>query len=294
MSVFRLARYSVDIGTLATIEVGEHRADSPTLIYLHGWQDNSATFVSVMENVAEISPFTEQIAVDFPGHGYSSHRPVGDFYAFHDYLDDLHQLLTKLARKKVIFVGHSLGGFVASCYSAAFPERVVGCLQIEGFGPLSEDDSQSVSRMRNGILSRARIRNKMESASQRGYKNLEDAVSHKAQALGLSSELVKGIVERGVEQRGERYFWRHDVKLHALSVYRMSERHARNVTQYLNCPYIVMLGSQSRTYLPVDSTTQELHIPNSEFVTVDGGHHCHLEHPDVCAKLINKLIIRSH
>lgn len=75
-----------------------------------------------------------------------------------------------------MLVGHSLGALIASCYSAAFPEQVSGLVQIEGFGPLSEPATHSVTRLRQGIRSRHALRN----AKPRGYASFEHALRHRA------------------------------------------------------------------------------------------------------------------
>ena len=50
-------------------------AGTPTLA-LHGWLDNANTF----DRLAPTLPELDLIAMDFAGHGFSSHRPDGVHY----------------------------------------------------------------------------------------------------------------------------------------------------------------------------------------------------------------------
>ncbi len=115
--------YSLASGTLATQQIGNSKTTATTVVFIHGWLDNSASFTQVMPQIAKLSPDTHLVAIDLFGHGFSSHKP-GSYYPFHDYIDDLHQLVTKLSPNRLVLVGHSLGALIASCYSAAFPEKV--------------------------------------------------------------------------------------------------------------------------------------------------------------------------
>lgn len=52
------------------------------LIALHGWQDNAGTF----DGIGSLLPSDiSMLAIDFPGHGRSSHYPKGQsYYLFWD------------------------------------------------------------------------------------------------------------------------------------------------------------------------------------------------------------------
>ncbi len=138
--------YLLEQGQLAAIEVGNAKMAEVSVIFIHGWLDNAASFLSLMPALHALAPKLHLCAVDLPGHGFSSHK--AGYSAFHDYIDDLDQLLLNLSPNKPVLVGHSLGALIASCYSAAFPEQVSGLVQIEGFGPLSEPATHSVTRLR--------------------------------------------------------------------------------------------------------------------------------------------------
>lgn len=271
--------YSLASGTLATQQIGNPQTTVTTVVFIHGWLDNSASFTQVMQQVSKLSPDTHLVAIDLFGHGFSSHKS-GSYYPFHDYIDDLHQLVTKLSPNRLVLVGHSLGALIASCYSAAFPENVSGLIQIEGHGPLSEAPHETVSRLRDGVLSRLRQRRK----PSRPLASLEDAIKLRAHANQINAELIAPIVERGIVEFENSWQWRCDPNLKCDSLYRMSQAHAEAIMAAIECPQLIILGNDGFRHLQ-HNRYKSAHSPlNIE--TIPGGHHCHLESPELVSELI--------
>ncbi|CDT00385.1 alpha/beta fold hydrolase [Vibrio coralliirubri] len=271
--------YSLASGTLATQQIGNPQTTATTVVFIHGWLDNSSSFNQVMQQVAKLAPNAHLVAIDLFGHGFSSHKS-GSYYPFHDYIDDLHQLVTKLSPNRLVLVGHSLGALIASCYSAAFPEKVSGLIQIEGHGPLSEAPHETVSRLRDGVLSRLRQRRK----PSRPLASLEDAIKLRAHANQINAELIAPIVERGIVEFENSWQWRCDPNLKCDSLYRMSQAHAEAIMAAIECPQLIILGNDGFRHLQHNrykSVHSPLHIE-----TVPGGHHCHLESPELVSELI--------
>ena len=271
--------YSLASGTLATQQIGNPQTTATTVVFIHGWLDNSSSFNQVIQQVAKFAPNAHLVAIDLFGHGFSSHKS-GSYYPFHDYIDDLHQLVTKLSPNRLVLVGHSLGALIASCYSAAFPEKVSGLIQIEGHGPLSEAPQETVSRLRDGVLSRLRQRRK----PSRPLASLEDAIKLRAHANQINAELIAPIVERGIVEFENSWQWRCDPNLKCDSLYRMSQAHAEAIMAAIECPQLIILGNDGFRHLQ-HNRYKSVHSPlNIE--TVPGGHHCHLESPELVSELI--------
>ena len=271
--------YSLASGTLATQQIGNPKTTATTVVFIHGWLDNSASFSSVISNLQVLSPNSHLVAIDLFGHGFSSHKS-GSYYPFHDYIDDLHQLVTKLSPNRLVLVGHSLGALIASCYSAAFPEKVSGLIQIEGHGPLSEAPHETVSRLRDGVLSRLRQRRK----PSRPLASLEDAIKLRAHANQINAELIAPIVERGIVEFENSWQWRCDPNLKCDSLYRMSQAHAEAIMAAIECPQLIILGNDGFRHLQHNRYKSAHNSLNVE--TIPGGHHCHLESPELVSELI--------
>ncbi|MGF1694807.1 alpha/beta hydrolase [Vibrio lamellibrachiae] len=272
-------RISIASGDIATLELGNADTAHTTMVFLHGWLDNAASFHSILPKLSQLDENLHLCAIDLPGHGLSSYKGTDSFYPFHDYIDDLHQILSTLSPNRLILVGHSLGALIASCYSAAFPEQVAGLVQIEGFGPLAESTENSIDRLRNGVLSRQRTRRK----PIRDLGSIEEMAKRRATINHLDVHLIQPVVERGMVNLNGIWQWRHDSHLQSDSLYRMSFEHAEEVIKSIQCPQLVILGDKGYERLKYS-----LHRPNKgcDVVTISGGHHCHLQHPSTVTDLI--------
>lgn len=90
----------------------------PALLMIHGIGDSSATWRTVMPDLAR--DYTV-IAPDLLGHGASA-KPRGD-YSVAGYANAMRDLLTVLDIDRVTVVGHSLGGGVAAQFAYEYPDR---------------------------------------------------------------------------------------------------------------------------------------------------------------------------
>ncbi|GAB6019096.1 hypothetical protein CHUAL_000717 [Chamberlinius hualienensis] len=107
-------------GLLTRKEWGNPNGDP--VIGLHGWVDNSATF----DRLAPLLPLSKLrfIALDFPGHGLSSHIPPGRWYQWTDYLGSVIRIVSHLKLDTFSFLTHSMGGKIAILYAGIYPEKV--------------------------------------------------------------------------------------------------------------------------------------------------------------------------
>ncbi|OEF24049.1 alpha/beta fold hydrolase [Vibrio rumoiensis] len=268
---------------LSALENGHESGAEATLIFVHGWLDNAGSFQTIMDSIVNQAERLNWycLAIDLPGHGLSEHRSRDNYYPFHDYISDLHELLTKIDIKNLILVGHSLGALIASCYSAAFPEKVQGLIQIEGLGPLTENADETVARLRKGILSRQR----MAAKPIRRYATRHDACLHRMHGNQLTATQLKPIIERGTYQDDEYWYWRYDPKLTCGSLYRMTEAQGLAYLSAIECSSLLILGDRGFPQLAKANERKEM-LMQCEEVTVNGGHHCHIESVQQVSELI--------
>lgn len=256
----------------------------PILLFLHGWQDNAASFDALFATLAEKFHL---IAIDWPGHGYSQPRSKDNYYHFVDYIDDLNQLMALLPDREVFLVGHSLGALVAGCYAAVFPDKVSGAVLIEGLAPLHESPELAVQRLRDGIASRQRYRRRAERWGKgRGMSSFQEALQLRCVVNHLSAEQLSPLVARGTYQDGSSWYWRHDNKLRCDSLYRMAKEHAKTLASQIQCPVLSILGRSGFEALSQPGGGRYW-LQNGSQVVVDGGHHCHIESPQaVCEHIV--------
>lgn len=99
------------------------------IIFLHGWQQNSRSFSTLV-------PFLYKnyrlFLLDLPGFGKSEFPPI-DFSSF-DYAKVIIEWIKKKRLKEVILVGHSFGGKIAAIITAQEPNLVSKLILIASAG----------------------------------------------------------------------------------------------------------------------------------------------------------------
>jgi pimeloyl-ACP methyl ester carboxylesterase len=245
------------------------------VLMLHGWLDNSLTFVKL---APELTGLADVHAVDLAGHGHSGHRPAGQNYMLMDYVADLAEWVDTYFRdseeSKVTLVGHSLGGIVCSLYAAAFPERVHKLVMIDSIGALSRPVDETIPQLRKAIRKRL-------AGSGRAVVYPSIAAAAKAREGGLSPlspEAALTLTPRNMKPAGEGFVWRTDPRLRHPSSLMMTEEQVRAGLQSIEAPTLFLeaeegLLAKHRAFLEGRCNS----VNKLKIVKVPGGHHCHLE-----------------
>ena len=92
------------------------------ILAVHGYLDNSAS----MDGLIPLLPLTDYnvVAIDLPGHGFSSHYPPGMTYRLSDALVALRRVQIHFGWEKSNLIAHSMGAVIAAWFAATFPEHV--------------------------------------------------------------------------------------------------------------------------------------------------------------------------
>lgn len=245
------------------------------VLLLHGWLDNSLTFVKL---APELTGLSDIHAIDMAGHGCSGHRPAGQNYLLMDYVADLAELVETCfcdaENSRVTLVGHSLGGIVSGLYAAAFPERVHKLVMIDSLGALTRSAEDTVPQLRKAIRKRL-----AGSGKPVVYPDIETAAKAREGGLSpLSPEAALTLTPRNMKPEGKGYIWRTDSRLRHPSSLMMIEEQAAESLKAIQAPTLFIKAEEGllvkhRAYLEKRLEV----IDKLEVVQVPGGHHCHLE-----------------
>lgn len=92
-----------------------------TIVLLHGFLENKNMW---QKFVTDLSPKYRVITIDLLGHGES--ECLGYVHSMEDNADVVHAVLSELRIRKAIFVGHSMGGYVALAFAELYPQNTKG------------------------------------------------------------------------------------------------------------------------------------------------------------------------
>jgi pimeloyl-ACP methyl ester carboxylesterase len=267
-------------GTLAGLHWS--RPGAPKALCLHGWLDNAASFVPLSHFLKDF----DLLALDFAGHGFSSHRPATSRYYFPDNIFDIDEALDVLGWDQCHVIGHSMGAGVASCLAAAMHERVNCLVQLDGVGIYTVPADQTARQLRLSMLSVRKNRSFL-----RPYESIEEAMLARQKNSPLSNEAAHLICERALEHTGDYYQWRTDPRLNWSSPHKQSDAQALDILAAIQAPTLVITSPAARGFLGEDMMQKRLAaITDCTHITNDGHHHFHMEQAEHTGACITEFL----
>ncbi|XP_047596709.1 serine hydrolase-like protein 2 isoform X2 [Lutra lutra] len=112
-------KLAVPWGHIAAKVWGSQQA--PPVLCLHGWLDNANSFDRLIPLLPKDFYY---VAMDFGGHGLSSHYSPGLPYYQESFVSEIRRVVAALKWKHFSILGHSFGGAVGGTFSSIFPEMV--------------------------------------------------------------------------------------------------------------------------------------------------------------------------
>jgi pimeloyl-ACP methyl ester carboxylesterase len=245
------------------------RPGAPRVLCLHGWLDNAASFVPLAPHLAEF----DVLALDFAGHGFSSHRPETSRYYFTDYLYDTDAVMDELGWDRCHFIGHSMGGGVASCFAAAVPERVNRLVLLDALGPLTLPANQAAQQLRLSMASVRKSRSFL-----RPYESVEEAMLARQKKSPMSDGAARLLCERSLEHTGDYYQWRTDPRLNWRSPQLPGDEQALAILAAITSPTLAITTPGLIDYFGEEAANKRIGaIPEVQHIMHEGQHHFHME-----------------
>ncbi len=270
--------HAVDAAGLK-LNVRERAGSGPAVVMLHGWLDHSHGFDWMAEHLPAA---WRLLALDFRGHGQSDPLPRGGAHQFTDHVADVEALVRHFTLERFHLVGHSLGGSVALCFSAARPDLVQSLTVIESLGTSGGEPDRAVERLRDFVSelfkpTRRRVYASVEEAGRRVAEANSSYSPAAAQHMALHGTVA---VEGGVTFSA-------DPLLKRTSGMAFDEAQVLAILAAVKCPVQIIQGSNAMT---VDDETMQRRLEalrSPRVIPIEGGHHVHLDRPaDVAAQVI--------
>ena len=114
----------------------------PVLVLIHGFPSDGGIWSGIWD---ELSANFTLILPDLPGSGGS---PLKEKKGLTEMAGSIHSVLTHEGISKAVIAGHSMGGYVASAFSALYPDMVAGISFIHST-PVSDDAEKKKMRQKS-------------------------------------------------------------------------------------------------------------------------------------------------
>ncbi|MEM1091229.1 MAG: alpha/beta hydrolase [Pseudomonadota bacterium] len=251
-------------------------ADGSPVLALHGWMDHADSFAPLAPHLAGC----RVVALDLPGHGLTEMGGKGHWFHYIDNVPLVFQTLTVLGWDRCHLIGHSMGGGLGALLAATFPERFASFVSIDMLGPISGPENHVVQQLRKGVLDRS------GGLKQRYFATYDEALAARENEH-FPLALCRVLGERGIVETDRGYTWLGDRRLKWSSLQRYTEAQVREILAAIECPVLVLLAEQHRYPQMVQLLKKREGIcPQETVITAPGGHHLHMEHPQICAEHI--------
>lgn len=226
------------------------------VVLLHGFLENKKMW---NEFVPEWSKKFRVITIDLLGHGETD--CMGYVHTMENNADVVHEVLSELRLRKAIFVGHSMGGYVALAFAELYPEMLKGMVLLN-----STSRADSVERKTNRDRAIKAVKQSFQNFislsisnlfSEENRDQLTDAIEHvKQEALKTPLQGIVASLE-GMKIRNDR-----EVLLHVTSF-----------------PKLLVLGEKDPV-LNYDETKSQVDGTSVQLLSFPDGHMSHIENKD--------------
>jgi pimeloyl-ACP methyl ester carboxylesterase len=272
-----------------TLNLLEWSAEGVPLLLLHGFGNEAHIWDDFAPGVA---PYYRTLALDHRGHGDSDWDPERR-YEHESMVADVERATAELGIDRLVLVGHSLGGRIATLFAGRHPERIAG-LVIVDVGP--EVDARG----------RLRIQQDVESQPEPVF----DSVAEYARVLSLAypaarPDALQRMALHGLKKRpDERFELKMDPALRG--VFRSEETpeqaaaREREMEQTLwdalakiACPTLVVRGAASDILSPdvADRMVDEVLAKGRLAVVPRAGHSVMTDNPDGFREAVNAFLL---
>ena len=275
-------RFKGQMGEIAALQFGNSKGID--VLALHGWLDNAASFLPLADHTNNIN----WISMDMAGHGHSDQRPRGCAYHFVDYIADVHQVVLQLGASPCNLVAHSMGAGVAAMFAAAFPRLVNKLVLIDGIGPLSGEDDDSLSQFRKSMD----FLDKPQSQTPRLYDSMDVLIRKRMMAGAIERRSVECLLSRGSSEQDGKIVVHSDARLKQASALYMSQKKVLSILKGIECETLLVLADDGLVCTRTSTAQRIKAIKNIEVINVAGHHHVHMDSPQVMSEQIQNFLLR--
>ncbi|XP_039091543.1 serine hydrolase-like protein 2 isoform X2 [Hyaena hyaena] len=277
---------------------------SPPVLCLHGWLDNANSFDRLIPLLPKDFFY---VAMDFGGHGLSSHYSRGLLYNQQNFVIEIQRVVAALKWNRFSIMGHSFGGLVGGMFSCIFPEMVDKLILLDTT-PFVLD----LKEKENLITYKRRVTEHM----------LQVEASQKPQRVVSPEEMLQGLLknnshlgeecawlllQRGTTQVATGLVLNRDRRItlpeHGID-FTSREMFMRYIQRLQTCILLIKAtqgfydvrrenDTDKEPFLFMKDTMKSVLKERFQFTEVPGNHYVHLNQPQLVAGIISSFLKSS-
>jgi pimeloyl-ACP methyl ester carboxylesterase len=244
--------------------------EGKTVVLVHGFGEDGTIW---NHQIKFLKQHCKVIVPELPGSGHSEYLPQSNV-TVEDYAEIFKALLDELNETEVIFIGHSLGGYITLAFAEKFPNmlRAFGLVHSSAF----EDDAEKKASRKKGIR---------HIQQYGGHSFLKNVIPNLyAPAFRVShAHLIKEKIKKAEVFTNEALIQYYEA---------MIARPDRTKTlSGSEVPVLFILGTED-TAAPLKDLLQQVHLPKTSYIHIlqDIGHMGMLEATDAVNKHLLQFI----
>lgn len=269
------------------------------ILLVHGYSDNAGTFDTLIPLLPNEFSY---LAIDFPGHGFSSHLPKGCFYHSIDLVGIIEEIRTYFKWQRISIIGHSMGSFVTFFYATLYSEHIdlvvaLDTLKMQSFRPTTTERVYYFQTKRS-IEANKHIN---DQPPEYTYDEMERRV-HEGTQRSIDSDKAKYLVDRGSKPstiNPDKFHFTRDIRLKYMHPFYVDHKIGLEYIKKIRAPYLFIRSDDQDFHDSEKNTREGVELfkkcnKNFEFLKVNGTHHVHLNQPELMADKICKFLKKYH
>ncbi|MDP2920567.1 MAG: alpha/beta hydrolase, partial [Dehalococcoidia bacterium] len=253
------------------VQLNDNRPES-AIVFLHGWLMSPEMW---SHSIKALEGKIRCIALWQPGHGRSS--APGPGFTMESWADTVMQTLDNLNVKRVVIVGHSMGGMLSLQIALKYPDRISGMVLVDTQDTAWDEDRNTRWMQTVGFV--AKNWSQTTAPSIAGFLLGENFIkSHPGWVTGWAEEVAKYDLHGQLHLGG--------------AIANRPDFSAR--LPEIKIPALVVHGSVDQAIAPDVGKTIAQRIPGAEYKEIPGAAHCPpLETPEAFTNILISFLSRK-
>ncbi|XP_065207816.1 serine hydrolase-like protein isoform X2 [Planococcus citri] len=263
------------------------------VLAIHGKQDNCGAFDRLIK-LLKGSYYI--IAIDLPGHGFSSHFPPGLYIHMINYVVAIVDVIKHLKWQRFHLLTHSLGGQIGMFLNALVPHLIDKFIVIDHIAPSYTEDESAVDYFKQNLDDFFKMEEKMKHGKPPVYSYQVALEKLTNRESVLTNDAAKIILERSLKKIDGGFTFCMDQRIKLHSFPSLTVTMWNNVLRKLNCPTLYIFSSERLSVYEImfhSSFKLIKQKPNVTIKTAHGNHDLHQNHPERIAPLIDEFFSKE-